>query len=82
MVFPLQIAHQHGSLPEGVGKTVCLRIEGKHYGVSRRKGLWVLHHFLLPTPRGQKISSTYYVWKTNFLKINKNDNFPVKSTWT
>lgn len=51
----------HGSQPEGVGKTVCLRIKGKQYGVSGRKGLWVLHHFLLPTPRGQKISSTYYI---------------------
>lgn len=68
MVFPLQITHQHGSLPEGVGKTVCLRTEGKHYELSGRKGLWVLHHFLLPTPRGQKISSTYYIWKTNFFK--------------
>lgn len=24
MIFPLQITHQHGSLPEGLGKTVCL----------------------------------------------------------
>lgn len=54
-----QITHQHGSLLEGLGKPVCLRTEGKHYSVSGRKGLWVSHHFLLPTPQGQKISSTY-----------------------
>lgn len=54
-----QITHQHGSLLEGLGKPVCLRTEGKHYSVSGRKGLWVSHHFLLPTPQGQKISPTY-----------------------
>ena len=61
MIFPFQITHQHGSLPERLGKTVCLRTEGKYYSVSGRKGLWVLHRFLLPTPWGQKVSSIYYI---------------------
>lgn len=52
---PHEITHQHGSLLEGLGKLLCLRIEGKHYSVSGRKGLWVIHHFLLPTPQGKQL---------------------------